>query len=202
MLTFLLTILTLTQVNWPQVYAYCPQVKVEYHCSDDSLYLHWIVDEQNVRGTVTSDRGPVYTDSAVEFFCLLPDGKHYTNFEFNCLGYCLSDIQLGMFAEGRSARTKEELASLPRKASLGREAVGDIPGITHWELETAIPLRWILPESAWTKSGRLRRGTTIQGNFYKCADRSQSPHYVSLFPIDTPHPNFHQPTFFRKIRLK
>lgn len=201
MVNLILAILSLAQVNWPNTYPYCPSVQVEYHCSDDSLFLHWYVDETNVRATVTRDQGPVYTDSAVEFFCLLPDGKHYTNFEFNCLGYCLSDIQLGMYAHGRTHRSAEELAQIHRRPSLGRDSLGVLPDTTHWELETTIPLRWLLPESAWDKRGHLRKNTTLRCNFYKCSDRSASPHYLSYFPIATPKPNFHCPEYFQKIKL-
>ncbi len=41
----------------------------------------------------------------------------------------------------------------------------------------------------------------LMGNFYKCADRTSSPHFLSWAPISTPEPDFHRPEFFSKIIL-
>ena len=41
----------------------------------------------------------------------------------------------------------------------------------------------------------------IMGNFYKCADDTEFPHFVSWSPIDLPSPNFHCPEFFGEIYL-
>ena len=39
----------------------------------------------------------------------------------------------------------------------------------------------------------------LMGNFYKCADGTDSPHYVSWSPIKTEKPNFHCPEFFGEL---
>ncbi len=197
----LIQILHIACVNWQESYPYCPQATVEVSCSDDSLFLHWRVDELNVRATVKRDGGPVYTDSAAEFFCLLPDGR-YANFEFNCLGYCLSEIQHYMGDPNRTRCTREKYDQISRSASLGRDSLGSIDGLTHWELQTAIPLHWLLPEDAWDEQGQLRTGTSVMCNFYLCADQSLSPHYVSWAPIHTPRPAFHKPEFFQPLQLR
>ena len=41
----------------------------------------------------------------------------------------------------------------------------------------------------------------ILGNFYKCADETMNPHFVSWSPIDLPEPNFHCPEFFGNIHF-
>lgn len=202
LLIILLTqLLTLKQVNWAN-YPYCPATKVRVSCTNDNLILSWTVVEKNIRGTVTKDQGAIWEDSAVELFCLLPDGKHYTNFEFNCLGYCLSDIQVGMPDKNRISRTAEELAKIRRKASLGRDSIGIIEGETQWKLKVEIPLRFILDSSCWDEKGKLRKGTTIQCNFYKCADHSKTPHYITWSEVKTARPNFHKPEYFQKLRIK
>ena len=67
-------------------------------------------------------------------------------------------------------------------------------GVYSWELVVAIPFRLMgldpdnLPEK-------------IMGNFYKCADDTEFPHFVSWSPIDLPSPNFHCPEFFGEIYL-
>lgn len=201
-LFFLCTTLRLDCLNWAETYPYRPDVSVEVRADNDSLYLHWFVTETSVRGTVTRDQGPMWEDSCVEFFCLLPDGKHYTNFEWNCLGYCLSDIQENKYDSNRVHRSPEQLASMPRRASLGRDSIGMMEGETHWELQTAVPLHWLLDDSCWNSRGQLKRGTTIRCNFYKCADRSATPHFVTWKPIRSPKPDFHCPQDFVLLRLR
>ena len=75
-----------------------------------------------------------------------------------------------------------------------RRAFEEIKGIHTWNLIVVIPLKLMgldpsnLPEK-------------ILGNFYKCADETMNPHFVSWSPIDLPEPNFHCPEFFGEIYL-
>ena len=75
-----------------------------------------------------------------------------------------------------------------------RRAFEEIKGIHTWNLIVVIPLKLMgldpsnLPEK-------------ILGNFYKCADETMNPHFVSWSPIDLPEPNFHCPEFFWLIYL-
>ena len=41
----------------------------------------------------------------------------------------------------------------------------------------------------------------LSTNFYKCADKSDHPHFVSWNPIDTAAPDFHRPEFFGIMEL-
>ena len=59
---------------------------------------------------------------------------------------------------------------------------------TKWDLRLDIPSSVF---SLDTFSGLKARG-----NFYKCADASPARHYMSLYPIHTPKPDFHRPEFF------
>lgn len=62
----------------------------------------------------------------------------------------------------------------------------------EWELTVKIPftLMGLDPNNLPEK---------IRGNFYKCADGTDSPHYVSWSPIKTEKPNFHCPEFFGEL---
>lgn len=104
--------------------------------------------------------------------------------------------------KNRKSRTKEELAQISRKASLGRDSIGVKEGETIWTLRVGIPLQFILGKECWNAEGKLRKGTVIKCNFYKCADRGKTPHYISWSPVRTPHPNFHSPKYFKELRLK
>ncbi len=39
-------------------------------------------------------------------------------------------------------------------------------------------------------------------NVYKCGDALKTPHFVSLYPIETPSPDFHRPEFFRELSFE
>ena len=138
------------------------------------------------------DGSPVYTDSCVEFFMKQEGEAVYRNFEFNCIGTC--DAACRKSREEKTSLTKEEYASIRRYSSLERAAFPEKLGVYSWELVVAIPFRVMgldpdnLPEK-------------ILGNFYKCADDTEFPHFVSWSPIDKPSPDFHCPEFFGEIYL-
>ena len=44
--------------------------------------------------------------------------------------------------------------------------------------------------------------SSIRANFYKCADKSAHPHFLSWNPIDVPSPDFHRPEFFGELILQ
>ena len=50
-------------------------------------------------------------------------------------------------------------------------------------------------------------GLEAKGNFYKCGDKLENPHYLSWEPVRTPDPNFHLPSIsasslFSKFTIK
>jgi hypothetical protein len=78
---------------------------------------------------------------------------------------------------------------IKRNSSLGRRAFNEMEGMFEWELTVKIPLRimGINPNNLPEK---------IIGNFYKCADGTDSKHYVTWSPVKTDIPDFHRPEFF------
>lgn len=118
--------------------------------------------------------------------------SHYMNFEFNCIGTC--DAARRTSRDIKTSLSQEEYKSIIRLPSVKRGAFEEIKGIHTWSLIVVIPLKLMgldpsnLPEK-------------ILGNFYKCADETMNPHFVSWSPIDLPEPNFHCPEFFGEIYL-
>ena len=113
------------------------------------------------------------------------------NFEFNCIGTCLAATRKSR-NENVVLRSAEELQRIIRYSSLGRRAFCEMEGLFTWELTVGIPLDLLgisvadLPEK-------------ILGNFYKCADDTDSVHFVSWNPIRTESPDFHCPEYFGEI---
>ena len=49
---------------------------------------------------------------------------------------------------------------------------------------------------------QFSRGEVIKGNFYKCGDKTEIPHFGMWSPIDSEKPNFHQPQFFGEMEIE
>ena len=182
------------QVNWPESFPEKPEVTVEVENSQDRLFLKWHVRGEQLRAVTTEDQGPVWEDSCVEFFCQVPGDPHYCNFETNCIGAMVGTRRLGKH-EGIEPFTPEEMAQIKRKCSFPREAFEEKDGLFEWTVELEIPLKLIFRDKKPVFPQKLR------ANFYKCADKTKKPHYVSWQPIQLPTPNFHCPDFFGTIEL-
>lgn len=178
-------------LNWANDFSYRPITNFNIARSANSIFIKFSVRGSMLRAIYTNDQDPVHEDSCVEFFCMPVGSEEYTNFEFNCIGTCS--------ASSRKSRTEnvvpfsmEEMKMIERFPSLGRRVFKEMEGMFEWELTVKVPfvLIGINPVNLPAK---------ILGNFYKCADGTDSPHYVSWSPIKTDKPDFHRPEFFGEL---
>ena len=183
------------QVNWPDAFPEKPEVTVEVSNDHETLFLHYRVKGEQLRAVTTADQGPVWEDSCVEFFCQVPGDAHYCNFECNCIGSMVGSRRLGRADEVKPF-SSDEMGQIRRQCSFPREAFEEKDGWFEWEVELAIPLRLIFQEK------KPAFPQTLKANFYKCADKTKKPHFVSWQPIDLPKPDFHCPQFFGEIVLR
>jgi hypothetical protein len=184
---------TVENLNWINEYPYRPITLFSIARSKDSIFIKFSVHGSMLRAIYSNDQDPVYEDSCVEFFCKIPDSEYYSNFEFNCIGTCQ--------AAKRKSRTNDvihldltQLSQIERFPSIGRRPFNEMEGMFEWELTVKIPfsLIGIDPDNLPQK---------LLGNFYKCADGTDSPHFVSWSPINTEYPDFHRPEFFGELYL-
>ena len=179
-------------VNWPELWPYRPEVSLEVRHDGDCLYLHYVVKEDAVLAFVETDRGQVWRDSCVEFFFAPADDGLYYNIECSCIGKlymcCGSDRNNRVFLPESAYR------GIVRRGSLGSDAFGLREGPVEWEMSLEIPASTFVHHDL-----RSFRGLEARGNFYKCGDALPQRHYLSLFPIGTPKPDFHRPEYFDKI---
>ena len=176
-------------VNWKD-YDYVPDVALWLAYTPDRLWCYFEVEEKHALAVNMEPNGNVWEDSCVEIFIGDPDGEHYFNFENNCAGTGLvarrlsqTDLELWSAAD---VQRVTRLSSLPHE-SINRH--GDV----KWQLAVGIPFAMI---------GHSEVPSELRANFYKCGDNTETPHFLSWSPIDTPSPSFHQPKFFGKIILK
>ena len=186
--------LSIDKVNWPEGWPEKPEVTVEVTNDREALYLHWHVKGEQLRAVTTEDQGPVWEDSCVEFFCQVPGEKHYMNFECNCIGAMVGSRRKGRDEDVQPFST-EEMRTIVRKCTYPREAFEEKDGWFEWTVEEKIPLKLIFGDKEPVFPQKLRC------NFYKCADMTKKPHFLSWQPIPLPKPDFHCPQFFGEIEL-
>lgn len=183
----------ITCVDWPEVYDAKPDVSLRIAHDGVRAYIMWQVSNEMVRTTKTNDLEQVCEDSCCELFFRVPGSVLYTNLEVNANGV--------MTASRRTARkenverfTEDEFRQIERYSSLGTEPM--MPAIPKdYDLCIALPLELMGIDSA-------NMPQCMMLNSYKCGDKTPQPHYVSLFPITTPTPDFHCPQFFQRVEIE
>lgn len=187
--------LSIDKVNWKEQFPYKPLTRATLVRTEQMLYVKWHVNGIMLKAVYTEDMKPVHEDSCVEFFCQLPDEKHYINFEFNCIGTCSAQRRLSRYDDVKPL-TMSELESIVRYSSLGRRPFCEIDGQFTWDLLVGIPLSLFMK-----KNEQGAYSGIVRSNFYKCADDTSAKHYLSWAPIQTESPDFHCPQYFGEIRL-
>ncbi len=208
--------LAIDNLPWAKEYSYKPDVHFMAFYTDSGIILKYSVIEKSIRAVYGGDNEPVYEDSCVEFFFSPGDDKNYFNFEFNCIGTLLA--QYGSSRQERNFIDTELLESVKRYSTLGEEVFPErkwetgkeeadvskdsqpprIDGF-EWELTVTIPFSLIFSVSNFDGGIEALRKIGGRGNFYKCGDKLETPHYLSWSMINTPHPDFHRPEFFGEI---
>jgi len=175
------------RINWNE-FPHLIDVKVYAGYDNQYLWLNYLVGSEVIRAICRADQEPVWQDSCVEFF--IAQGDFYRNFEFNCLGVCLSAS--GSDRHSRKSLDKDSLDQILRFPSLTSETLPEKGTSLSWSLTVAIPLHLI----------GLKAGSEFWANFYKCGDETSVPHYLSWSPIGTLNPDFHQPPYFGRVKLE
>jgi hypothetical protein len=180
-------------VNWPDKFGYRPLTTVSAARSETAIYVLYQVHGNCLRAASTKDNQNVNEDSCVEFFVKVPESDYYYNFEFNCIGVCKAGKHF-KDRENVVYFTTSELNKIERWSSIGKRAFNEVNGLFSWELCVRIPFSLMDLDSN-------NLPPKLLGNFYKCADATEQPHYVSWNPIKTEKPDFHRPEFFGEIYL-
>jgi len=176
--------------SWKE-FPYTPDVEVKIAHTPSHLLLHYHVREKCIRAKYTEPNTAVWTDSCVEFFISF-DKKTYYNFELSCIGTPLlrynTAPHVGTFA------SLDTIGRLLVNSSLGKSAIGLKNGSFAWQLTVAIPYACFFAHSLSSL-----KNVTAHANFYKCGNELEEPHFLSMFPIGTPKPDFHCPSCFGEL---
>lgn len=149
--------------------------------------------EENPRTVHMKPDSPVYQDSCLEFFIQPEDKKNmgYLNFEMNSAGTLL--CQFGSKINGRHF-----INDLGFTLPIVKPFKGTENNESFWGVELVIPDA-VFFEAYGIKS--LHKGMKLKGNFYKCGDLTEKPHYGCWSSIANDTPDFHLEEFFGDIIL-
>ncbi len=158
------------------------------------FFLKMRCEESNPTACYTKNSDPVHMDSCMEAFLdFFPESKKgYINFEINANGAmkCSIGPQRNSPQYPRFYFEREGIA-VPHPSV----AKGD----GFWEISLLIPLSFL--KTAYGRDD-FYPGQILYGNFHKCGENTPVPHFGTLFPIQSPTPDFHRPEFFKELVLE
>ena len=169
------------------------QAKVAY--DDANIYVIFRVDDNYIKAVAAKNQDPVCRDSCVEFFFTpgVDISSGYMNMETNCCGKMLLYFQKSR-GVGIVEVADEDLAKIEIARSLPFNTIADeIQTPTVWTLEYRLPISVMEKYMPVVKPGK---GVVWKGNFYKCADQTSKPHWLTWSYVGKPKPDFHRPDFF------
>lgn len=176
-----------------------PEVLFKVAYNDNGLYVIFKVKDQYVKAVV-EDRfqGSVCLDSCAEFFFTPSDDINdgYFNLEVNCSGKLLFHYQTAR-NENNIKIAPEDCEKVIVAHSMPDLITEEIQEPVTWTLEYFLPFEVIkkyLPDAHSPASG-----VKWKANFFKCADKTSHPHWLTWSKVDLPRPSFHEPEYFGTI---
>jgi hypothetical protein len=174
------------------------QAKVAY--DNAAIYVIFRVEDRYVKASYNKNQDPVYFDSCVEFF-FTPGtdiNKGYFNLEMNCGGTMMFHHQI----EPRTDQTlicDQHIELVDVAHTLPEIVDPEIDRDTTWIVEYRIPFS-VLDE--YHSFPRPEAGSVWRVNFYKCADQTSHPHWLTWAPVFFPRPDFHLPQYFGLLEFQ
>lgn len=166
-----------------------PVVQAKVSFTKDVLIVDFTVEEPLAcfRSEVKENNGPSWEDSCVEIFLRDPqDSSEYYNFEVTNRGYMLA-------AHGKNRENRQNLPSMTiSDIKRTKQLASVVDDLICWGMSIEIPAKLLGIHDY--------NAFPLYGNLYKCADKADTPHYLSAFPVESEKPDFHRPEFFQNLK--
>jgi hypothetical protein len=169
------------------------EVKMAYDAASISVFFR--VEDRFIRAVATQHQQSICKDSCVEFFfCPCADvPQGYFNLEINCGGTLLFHFHPPP-EKGDTIVPPIDLCNrIHCRHSLPRIIEPEITEPVVWTVACTFRVD-ILTE--FCQPVLPAPGVIWRGNFYKCADATSHPHWLTWAPVEATKPNFHLPRFF------
>ena len=166
------------------------EVTCDFAATGEEISAVFNITEPSVKAEYSEINSKVYEESCAELFLSFGSGSYY-NFEISCIGCILAEHGENRFE--RVLLDPKTIEKIEVFSTLGQEPFGIKNEITSYTLTVKIPKEVFIFDG-----GRIDT-MSLTGNIYKCADKSPTPHYMTLFEIKSEKPDFHRPEFFKKL---
>lgn len=177
-----------------------PRTRAKVGYDREALYVIFTVEDRYIKALAKQHQDTVCTDSCVEFFFVPGSGTTtgYFNFETNCGG-----IMLACFQTARNENLVQvsgvDMARITIAHSMPARVDAELTEPRTWTIEYQLPFDIL---RNYTKPVMPAPGVMWRGNFYKCADKTSHPHWLTWAPVDRPRPDFHRPEFFGTLEFE
>lgn len=181
---------------------YTPRTQAKLLYDEEFVYVIFRVEDRYVRAVAQKHQDAVCNDSCVEFF-FTPGhdiSQGYFNLEMNCGGIMSFNYQPKPWTS-QVGLAQADCKRIDVFHSQPRIVDPEKTGPTTWVVQYRVPIDMLqkyFPESI----ARPGPGVTWRANFYKCADGTSHPHWLTWSVIDKPRPDFHVPEFFGTLVFK
>lgn len=181
--------------------AHLPKVQAKLAYDAENIYVIFRVDDNYVRAVARKNQDFVCRDSCVEFFFApgVDVTKGYYNLETNCGGTMLLHFQT-LPRQNNRPLAPELLDKIEIAHTQPRIVDPEIAQPTVWTLEYRLPVAVALTELP--DAARPAPGVEWRANFFKCADRTSHPHWLTWAKVERPKPDFHVPEYFGTLVFK
>lgn len=174
-----------------------PDTEFKMLYDDENIYVIFKVDDNYIKATAKAPQEKVCCDSCVEFFFTPGQdiSQGYFNFETNCGGTILVRHQISRENNQRPLSIAD-IDKMDISHSLPKLIENELNHPQTWTLEYRLPVSIL---KNYTNVHKPASGVKWRANFYKCADGTSHPHWLTWEVIDNPLPDFHRPEFFGEI---
>ena len=177
-----------------------PKTQAKLLYDDKNIYVFFIVQDNYVRSVAKAHHGDVWADSCVEFFFTpgVDISQGYFNVETNCGGFVLMRHQIVEGVEQKSVDISD-IDKMNIKHSMPQIVEPEIAEPTVWTLKYTLSFEMI---EKYAPLVRPNTGIKWRANFFKCADKTSCPHWLTWSVVEKPKPQFHLPQYFGSIEFE
>ena len=177
---------------------YMPKTEARVVYSEKGFHILMTSYETQIMATRENFNDPVCRDSCMEFFFMPDPGndKRYLNFELNPLGTLYLGLGRNRLERAKIADVNPEMFNISH--SVTKESINDFSG-PSWSVRYFIPFSFI---NRYFGNLDFKSGFKMAGNFYKCAEDTELPHFGSWNIVRNETPDFHRPECFGSLILE
>ncbi len=174
---------------WLADYPAAPKTQVTVSYDREGYLFRFVSYETNLRAAETRHNTMVCCDSCMEVFLqYAPDtDPRYINIEINPNRAVYSAV---------SHDRAHSVCIDPAEIDTLDVTARCYPD--RWEIDCRVPVAYIQKQ---IPTYRHEKGAHLRGNFYKCGDLTDHPHFGCFNNITWSQPDFHRPEFFADFEL-